>query len=66
MGTVPAVVAADPGPSEVRPRARMFDDNRRRPDADDDLLCECRRQAEERGRGDEEKLLHEWVFLSQR
>jgi hypothetical protein len=39
-GTVPAVIAADPGPARVRPRAGMFDDYRRRTDAHDDLLRE--------------------------
>jgi hypothetical protein len=63
-GTVPAVIAADPNPARVRTRAAVFHDNRGRSDADNDALGECRRQAEERGCGDEEKLFHEWVFLS--
>jgi len=43
----------------------MLDDNRRRSNADYDALRKGRRQAEERGRGNQEKLLHKWVFLSQ-
>jgi hypothetical protein len=65
-GAVPAVIAADPNPATMRARARMFDDDRRRSNADDNALGEGRRQAEERGRGDKKQFLHKWVFLSQR
>jgi hypothetical protein len=39
----------------------VFDDGRRGAGTDNDALRESRRQAEERGRGNKEKLLHGWV-----
>jgi hypothetical protein len=64
VSAVPAVISADPRPTGVRARAGVLDDDRRRPRSDHNALSECRREAQERGRGDKEKLLHEWVFLS--
>ena len=38
----------------------MLNNNRGRSNANHNALCKRRRQAQERGRGDKEKLLHTW------
>ena len=40
-GAVPAVITANPDPTRMRTPARMFDDDRRRADANVDVLRRC-------------------------
>jgi hypothetical protein len=55
---IPAVKAADPDPAGMGTVAGVFDDDRRRADADVDALGKSRGHAEDGSRGDEEQFLH--------